>query len=177
MAGIIPPTSGEVITNGKLDSFIQLGAGFDPELNAIENIFLNCSLHKMPKAQIKKRIPDILEFAELTEFSSTPIKYYSSGMFARLGFAVAIERNPDILLVDEILSVGDERFKTKCDGVFNKYLSEGKTILMVSHDIEKIGAMSSKIALLSKGEIAYIGEPSVALDMYRDQGYKTALGS
>ena len=175
MAGIIPPTSGKVISNGKLDSFIQLGAGFDPELNAIENIFLNCTLHKMPRAQIKKRIPDILEFAELAEFSNTPIKYYSSGMFARLGFAVAIERNPDILLVDEVLAVGDERFRTKCNTVFNKYLDQGKTIVMVSHDIDQIGAMASKIALLSKGEIAYIGKPSVALEMYRDQDYKTAL--
>ncbi len=177
MAGIIPPTSGQVITNGKLDSFIQLGAGFDAELNAVENIYLNCSLHKMPKRLIKERVPSILDFAELTEFSNTPIKYYSSGMFARLGFAVAIERNPDILLVDEILSVGDVRFREKCDDVFNRYLSEGKTILMVSHDLQKIREMSSKIALLSKGEIAYIGEPETALKMYNDQEYKTALSA
>ena len=175
MAGIIPPTSGQVITNGKLDSFIQLGAGFDAELNAIENIFLNCSLHKMPRSVIKKRIPDILDFAELTEFSTTPIKYYSSGMFARLGFAVAIERSPDILLVDEILSVGDERFRDKCDAVFDKYLSEGRTIIMVSHNLEKMREMSNKIALVSKGEIAFLGEPNVALKMYRDTDYKTAL--
>jgi len=101
IAGVLPPSSGEMIVNGKIDSLIQLGAGFDAELNAIENIYLNRSLHGMSRAEIKKRVPDIIAFAELEEFAETPIKYYSSGMAARLGFAVAIDRDPDILVVDE----------------------------------------------------------------------------
>lgn len=176
IAGVISPTIGEVKVNGKLDSFIQLGAGFDAELNAIENIYLNCSLHKMSRNQIKSRIPHILEFAELTEFATTPIKYYSSGMFARLGFAVAIEREPDILLVDEILSVGDERFQEKCSKVFDRYLEQGKTIIMVSHDLSQMESRCSQIALLSKGKIMFIGDPVVALAKYRDKSYETALG-
>lgn len=176
IAGVISPTKGKVKVQGKLDSFIQLGAGFDAELSAIENIYLNCSLHKIPRAQIKNRIPFILEFAELSEFANTPIKYYSSGMFARLGFAVAIERNPDILLVDEVLAVGDERFQVKCKKVFQSYLDQGKTIIMVSHDMRTMEAMCSKIILLSKGKIAFMGEPKIALEKYRDKTYETRLG-
>lgn len=176
IAGVIPPTKGDVKVNGKLDSFIQLGAGFDSELNAVENIYLNCSLHKMSRAQIKSRVPHILEFAELTEFASTPIKYYSSGMFARLGFAVAVERDPDILLVDEVLAVGDERFQEKCSKVFDNYLKQGKTIIMVSHDLSQMESRCSQIALLSKGKIVFIGDPVVALAKYRDKSYETALG-
>jgi ABC-type polysaccharide/polyol phosphate transport system ATPase subunit len=175
ITGVVPPISGSIKVNGKLDSFIQLGAGFDAELNAIENIYLNCSLHQMSKAQIKERVPHILDFAELREFATTPIKYYSSGMYARLGFAVAIEREPDILLIDEVLAVGDERFKKKCDKVFRRYLEEKKTIVMVSHSLEALGQLADNIALLSKGEITFVGDPTTALEMYRDEAYQTAL--
>ena len=175
IAGVISPTQGSVKARGKLDSFIQLGAGFDAELSAIENIYLNCALHKIPHSQIKSRIPHILEFAELNDFANTPIKYYSSGMFARLGFSVAIEREPDILLVDEVLAVGDERFQLKSQEVFNKYLTQGKTIVMVSHDLKTMESVCSKIILLSKGKIVYMGDPSTALSKYRDKTYETAL--
>ena len=175
IAGTIPPTTGRIDVYGRLDSFIQLGAGFDHELSAVENIFLNCSLYKMPRARILERIPHILEFAELHDFAQTPIKYYSSGMCARLGFAVAIERNPDILLVDEILGVGDARFREKCDNFFQDYLDEGKTIVIVSHELEKIQEMSDQIILLSKGTVAYSGDPQTALEIYRDESYESAL--
>ncbi|MCL4146937.1 UNVERIFIED_CONTAM: hypothetical protein GTU68_067054, partial [Idotea baltica] len=172
IAGVLPPSSGEMIVNGKIDSLIQLGAGFDAELNAIENIYLNRSLHGMSRAEIKERVPDIIAFAELEEFASTPIKYYSSGMAARLGFAVAIDRDPDILVVDEVLAVGDERFNNKCMKVFEELLAKRRTIVMVSHNLEQIQQWAKTAALLAKGKIFYLGDPEEAVARYRDPGYQ-----
>ena len=171
ITGVLPPSQGEVVVNGKIDSLIQLGAGFDSELNAIENIYLNRSLHGLSRAEIKHRVPEILEFAELEDFASTPIKYYSSGMAARLGFAVAIDRNPDILVVDEVLAVGDERFNAKCMKVFEELLAQRKTIVMVSHNLEQVQQWAKTVALLQKGEIIYQGDPEQAVARYRDPSY------
>ncbi|MCB0324234.1 MAG: ABC transporter ATP-binding protein [Bdellovibrionales bacterium] len=176
IAGVLPPTEGTVTVNGSLDSLIQLGAGFDSELNAIENIYLNSSLRRRSRAQIKARIPHILEFAELEEFATTPIKYYSSGMYARLGFAVAIERDPDILIVDEVLAVGDERFQEKCRAVFQRFLDQKKTIIIVSHGMTSLEKLADTIVLLSKGQVVYVGDPKTAIEKYRDADYQTALG-
>ncbi|MCB0345029.1 MAG: ABC transporter ATP-binding protein [Bdellovibrionales bacterium] len=175
IAGVLPPTRGTVKVNGSVDSLIQLGAGFDAELNAIENIYLSGALHKKPRAEIKRRIPEILEFAELEDFATTPIKYYSSGMFARLGFAVAADRNPDVLLVDEVLGVGDERFRKKCEKVFESFLASGNTIVIVSHSLGNLSSMADQIGLLSRGEFTYIGDPATAIERYRAQDYKTRL--
>lgn len=175
LSGVLPPTSGAVHVGGSIDSLIQLGAGFDPELNAIENIYLNGSLHKQTRAEIKERVPQIIEFAELQDFAETPIKYYSSGMYARLGFSVAIDRQPDILIIDEILAVGDERFKKKCDKVFESYLAANKTIVMVSHSLGMLEQISDTIGLLSKGKMVFIGDPKEAIERYRDESYQTAL--
>lgn len=175
IAGVLPPSSGRVSVNGTIDSLIQLGAGFDSELNAIENIYLSGALHKKPREEIKRRIPQILEFAELEEFATTPIKYYSSGMYARLGFAVAADRNPDVLLVDEVLGVGDERFRKKCEKVFERFLKSGNTIIIVSHALGNLSKMANQIGLLSRGEFAYIGDPETAIERYRAADYKTRL--
>ena len=177
ITGVLPPAEGTVELNGKVDSLIQLGAGFDMELNAIENIYLNSSLHRMSRAKIKERIPHVIAFAELEEFATTPIKYYSSGMSARLGFAVAIDREPDILVVDEVLAVGDERFKEKCDKVFADFLAAGKTIIIVSHSMPLMQQMCDEVLLLSKGKAVYCGDPKVAVEKYRDEAYVTALGA
>jgi ABC-2 type transport system ATP-binding protein/lipopolysaccharide transport system ATP-binding protein len=177
IAGVLPPCDGHIAVHGKVDSLIQLGAGFDAELNAIENIYLNSSLHKLSRAEIKERVPHILAFAELEEFASTPIKYYSSGMYARLGFAVAIDREPDILIVDEVLAVGDERFQLKCKAVFEKFLAEKKTIIIVSHSLGQMEQLASKVLLLSKGQVVHLGDPKEAIEKYRDHNYQTALGS
>jgi ABC-type polysaccharide/polyol phosphate transport system ATPase subunit len=177
IAGVLPPTSGTVKVNGTIDNLIQLGAGFDAELNAIENIYLNSSLHHKTKREIKERIPHILEFAELNEFATTPIKYYSSGMYARLGFSVAVDRDPDILIVDEILAVGDERFQTKCQDVFDRFIAAGKTIVIVSHSTKMLQERAQQIGLLSKGRLIYVGDPETAVSQYRDENYQTALGS
>lgn len=177
LSGVLPPTSGEVILRGSLDSLIQLGAGFDTELNAIENIYLNGSLHGFSRDEIKEKIPKILEFAELKDFATTPIKYYSSGMYARLGFSVAIDRDPDILIVDEILAVGDQRFQEKSKKVFDRFLENKKTIIMVSHNLKMLEEISDQIALLSKGELVFVGEPSRAIELYEAKEYKSALSS
>ena len=173
---VLPPTRGIVDVKGSVGSLIELGVGFDPELNAIENIYLNGSLHRLSRAQIKERVDSILEFAELTDCAHKPIKYYSAGMSARLGFSVAVDINPDILIVDEVLGVGDERFQNKCEAVFNRFFESGKTIVMVSHNLEMLERRAHQIALLSRGELVFLGDPSIAVALYRDDNYKTALG-
>jgi ABC-type polysaccharide/polyol phosphate transport system ATPase subunit len=175
LAQVLKPTAGKVTVSGSISSLIELGVGFDPELNAIENIYLNGSLHKKSRKQIEKRVDSILDFAELHEFATTPIKYYSSGMAARLGFAVAIDIDPDILLVDEILAVGDERFQAKCGEVFQRFLNSGKTIVIVSHNMDLIQSTAQQAILLSKGKIVFNGAPAEAVKLYRDNSYKTAL--
>jgi len=175
LSGVLPPTKGEVRVRGTLDSLIQLGAGFDSELNAIENIYLNASLHGYSREEIKDRVPSIIEYAELKDFATTPIKYYSSGMYARLGFSVAIDRDPDILVVDEILAVGDERFQKKSRAVFEQFLERKKTIIMVSHSLSMLESIADQIALLSRGKVAFIGEPKKAIEVYRKDEYQTAL--
>ena len=175
LAGVLVPTCGSVYVEGSISSLIELGAGFDPEMNAVENIYLNGSLHRKSRSQISSRVEHILEFAELKEFATTPIKYYSSGMYARLGFSVAVDIDPDVLLVDEILAVGDERFQTKCQTVFSDFLKAGKTIVIVSHNVDMLEERADRIALLSKGELKFLGDPSTAVQMYRDTSYQTAL--
>lgn len=175
LAGVLAPASGSLQINGDVDSLIHLGAGFDPDLNAIENIYLNGSLHKRSRQEMNERVPKILEFSELNEFSQTPVKYFSSGMAARLGFSVAVDREPDILLVDEILAVGDERFQEKCQGVFDKLLKEKKTIVLVTHSMGQVKKMADKVLLLSKGRVAYCGDPEIAIEMYKSEEYQTRL--
>lgn len=177
LSGVLPPTEGTVTVEGTVDSLIQLGAGFDSDLNAIENIYLNCALHKQSRFVTRTRVAHILNFAELEEFSHTPIRYYSSGMFARLGFSVAVDRCPDVLLVDEVLAVGDERFQEKCRGIFASLLEQGKTIVMVSHSMNTLEKLCSEIMVLSKGEVVFQGNPKEAIEIYRNKHYKTALKS
>jgi teichoic acid transport system ATP-binding protein len=175
LVGAITPKSGELAVAGSMDSLIQLGAGFDPDLNAIENIFLNGSLYGYSKAHMKDRVEKILEFAELQDFAHTPIRYYSSGMSARLGFSVAIDRDPDILVVDEVLGVGDSRFQAKCDKVFEAFLAQKKTIVMVSHAIESVRKMATRCLLLSAGTVRYIGDVNEAISIYESDDYATRL--
>jgi len=175
LATVLKPTKGTAKVSGKLSSLIELGAGFDPELTAVENIYLNGSLHQRSEKQIKKRVKPILEFAELTDFANKPVKFFSSGMYARLGFAVAMDINPDILLVDEILAVGDERFQEKCNRAFDTFLAQGKTIVIVSHDAEMLRSRCQSIMLLSRGKMVFLGHPDKAVELYRNQSYEPAL--
>jgi ABC-type polysaccharide/polyol phosphate transport system ATPase subunit len=175
ISGVLLPSVGTVKVHGALDSLISLGAGFDHDLNAVENIYLYASLHQIPREEIKERIPKILEFAELEEFAYTPIKYYSSGMYARLGFSCAIDTNPDVLLVDEVLAVGDERFSKKSRNRMMELIKSDKTIIMVSHGVSALTKIADKIAVLSKGRLVFYGDPQEAAEVYRDESYETAL--
>ena len=175
LAGVLPPTQGTIEVEGSVESLIQLGAGFDADLNAIENIYLNGSLHRQSKSQIQSRVESIIEFAELQEFATTPIRYYSSGMNARLGFSVIVDRKPDILLVDEVLAVGDERFQAKSRKVFDAHIEAGRTVVIVSHSMQLMRDLADEIGLLSKGKLIYRGDPKTAIDMYLDKSYETAL--
>lgn len=174
---VLPPSSGSVTLNGSSSSLVELGVGFDPELSASENVYLHGSLYKKTKKEMGKKIDHIIDFAELREFKDTPVKYFSSGMIARLGFSAAIDIDPDILIIDEVLAVGDARFQAKCQEVFARFFSSGKTIIMVSHDLQMLAAHCSQIALLSCGELIYLGEPQEALRRYSDPDYHTRLGA
>jgi len=175
MAGVLPPTTGTRRVYGSIDSLISLGAGFDPELNAVENILLAGSLRKRKLSEVRRHVGRILDFAELGEFADTPIKYYSSGMYARLGFAVAVDSDPDVLLVDEVLAVGDERFRSKCDGVFADFLRRGRTIFMVSHDLDTIKKLCHRVAVLSQGRFIFTGDAREAVNLYLSPEYATRL--
>jgi len=167
MAKIIYPTSGEVIINGSLSALLELGAGFHPDLTGRENIYINAAILGMKKRDVDRKLKDIIEFSELERFIDTPVKNYSSGMYMRLGFSVAINVNPDILLVDEVLAVGDQAFQAKCYKVIYDFMKRGKTIIIVSHDLETISDLCSKVIFLKDGKIIDMGKPLNIVSKYR----------
>lgn len=167
ISGILRPTEGRCTVSGKVTAMIELGAGFSPELTGRENLYLNGALFGFSKAEMTKRYGRIVEFAELDGFMDTPIKNYSSGMYARLGFSIAMEVDPDILLVDEILAVGDEGFQRKCLKRFDEFRHRGMTIVIVSHDMGAIERMCDRAYLLDNGRIAAEGPPTATIDTYR----------
>ncbi len=158
ISGIIKPTSGEVKLNGKMAPLIELGAGFDPELTGRENIFLNGSLLGFSKKELKDKIEDIIDFSELKEFIDVPLKNYSSGMYARLGFSIATIYEPEILIIDEVLSVGDFHFQEKSLNKIMEMIEKGTTVLFVSHDIEQVEKLCKKAVWLEKGKVKVIGD-------------------
>lgn len=158
ISGIIRPYQGNVTVNGSISPLIELGAGFDPELTARENIFLNGALLGYSKRFIESHFQEIVDFAELNDFVDVPIKNFSSGMSARLGFAIATVQKPDILIVDEVLAVGDFAFQQKCKERMENLLSNGTTLLFVSHSIEQVKELCSKAIWIDNGEVRAIGE-------------------
>ena len=158
ISGIIRPYQGNVTVNGSISPLIELGAGFDPELTARENIFLNGALLGYSKIFIESHFQEIVDFAELNDFIDVPIKNFSSGMSARLGFAIATVQKPDILIVDEVLAVGDFAFQQKCKERMENLLSNGTTLLFVSHSIEQVKELCSKAIWIDNGEVRAIGE-------------------
>jgi len=167
ITGVLTPTSGEVEVNGKIASLLELGAGFNPEMSGRENIYLNGTIMGFTKEEIDKRIDSILSFANIGEFIEQPVKMYSSGMFARLAFSVAINVEPDILIVDEALSVGDIHFQNKCIRKMEEIGEAGTTILFVSHDIQAINKFCNYVIWLNDGVIKRSGEPSDILENYK----------
>ncbi len=167
MAKIIYPTSGEVIINGPLSALLELGAGFHPDLTGRENIYINAAILGMKKRDVDRKLNDIIEFSGLERFIDTPVKNYSSGMYMRLGFSVAVNVNPDILLVDEVLAVGDQAFQAKCYKVIYDFMKMGKTIIIVSHDLDTISDLCSKVIFLRDGKIIDMGKPLDIVSKYR----------
>lgn len=168
IAGVLKPTMGRVYVNGTMAPLIELGAGFDFELTARENIFLNGAILGYSRKFMKEKFDEIVEFAELRDFLDVPLKNFSSGMQARLGFAIATIVDPDILIVDEILAVGDFHFQEKCEKRINSMLEKGTTIVMVSHSIDQIERMCQRVLWLEKGRMKMIGDAKEVCEAYRN---------
>ena len=160
------PTSGDIVVNGNVSALLELGAGFNPELTGIENIYFSGTIMGYTRMEMDAKIDDILAFADIGEFVRQPVKMYSSGMFVRLAFANAISVDPDILIVDEALSVGDIFFQQKCHARMEKLIQNGTTIIVVSHDIRSIEKYSDKVLLLDQGQCMFIGHPNEAVHRY-----------
>ena len=167
IAGVLRPTSGTINVIGRVAPLIELGAGFDPELTARENIYLNGAILGYSRKFLKEKFDEIVDFSELKDFLDVPVKNFSSGMYARLGFSIATIVNPEILIVDEILSVGDFHFQEKCEKKIMELLSGGTTVIYVSHSIEEIEKICDRILWLEKGEIKKIGKAKEICDEYR----------
>lgn len=167
ITGVLSPTGGSITVNGRISALLELGAGFNPEYSGLENIYLNGTMMGFTEAEIDARLDDILSFADIGEFVYQPVKTYSSGMFVRLAFAVAINIDPEILVVDEALSVGDVFFQSKCYHKFEEFKRQGKTILFVSHDLGSISKYCDRVILLNQGEMLDQGTPKAMVDMYK----------
>jgi len=167
IAGTIRPNSGTVKVRGMLAALLELGAGFHPDLTGKENVYLNGSVLGFSKEKVDEIFDDIVAFAELEEFIHTQVKHYSSGMYARLGFAVAINLEPDVLLVDEVLAVGDEAFQRKCIARINQFQQKGKTLMLVTHSPEQVIDICDRAVVLDHGKMIFVGNTVEAADVYR----------
>lgn len=167
ITGVLSPTSGVVNVSGRISALLELGAGFNMEYTGLENIYLNGTMIGLSEKEIDEKLPDILDFADIGEFVKQPVKTYSSGMFVRLAFAVAINVEPEILIVDEALSVGDVFFQAKCYHKFEEFKKNGKTIIFVSHDLSSISKYCDRVILLNKGKKLGEGSPKEMIDIYK----------
>ncbi len=167
IAGIIKPRAGTVSVKGRIAPLIELGAGFDPELTGRENVYLNGALLGMSNKSLTEKLPGIIEFSELDDFIDAPLRTYSSGMIARLGFAVATDVDPDILIVDEILGVGDDAFQKKCKKRLDKFRDDGVTVLLVSHSLDEMKSLCDCVYWLEKGQILELGSADEIVDAYK----------
>ncbi len=168
VSGILEPTIGRVRVKGNIAPLIELGAGFDPNISALDNIIMYGVLLGFSRREMQARTPMILDFAELNDYALVPVKGLSSGMVARLGFAIATDVQPDILILDEVLSVGDQSFKNKCQHRIDKFLNGETTVLVVSHDLDFIRTACDKAIWLDRGRIKFIGSGKETVDRYLD---------
>lgn len=168
LTGVTTPTSGSVKVNGKIAAILELNSGFDEEMTGIENILLKCTILGYSKEEALSKVDSIVEFADIGRYINQPVRTYSSGMKARLGFAIAVNTNPDILIVDEALSVGDEIFKTKCLNKMDEFRREGKTIFFVSHSIFTVKSFCTKAAWIKDGELMDYGDMGVIVQKYEN---------
>ena len=171
IANILRPDTGRILTAGKLAALLELGSGFHPELSGRENVFLNGSILGLSRAELAARFEEIVAFAGVEQFIDQPVKNYSSGMYVRLGFSVAINVDPDVLLVDEVLAVGDQSFQEKCAAKFAEFRRRGKTVVIVSHSMDSMRQMCDEVAWLDAGKLVDLGAPGPIIDRYIDVGH------
>nr|WP_150959428.1 ABC transporter ATP-binding protein [Aneurinibacillus sp. XH2] len=169
IAGILKPTAGKVVKSGMVVPLIELGAGFDGELTGLENIFLNGLVLGYSRKFIQEKVDEIIEFSELGDFIHAPLKNYSSGMRARLGFSIATIVQPEILIVDEVLSVGDHKFKEKSENKMMSMINGGATVLFVSHSLSQVEQLCNRVAWLEKGKIREVNDASTVIEKYRSE--------
>jgi len=168
LTGVLNPTEGEITVNGKISALLELGAGFNMEYTGMENIYLNGTIMGISRKEMEKKVDDIVSFADIGEHINQPVKTYSSGMFVRLAFAVAINVDPDILIVDEALAVGDTRFQVKCMDKFMEFMERGKTVLFVSHDLHSIKRFCTRTIWINDGKMIMDGKTDEVTDRYAD---------
>jgi len=173
IAGILQPTSGQILLRGQLAAMLELGAGFQPEMSGRDNIYLNASLLGLSRKEIERSFDAIVAFAELEDFIDNQVRFYSSGMYVRLGFAVAVNVNPDILLVDEVLAVGDEHFQQKCMDRIHQFQTEGRTIVVVSHAADVMRQICNRVAVIDAGNVISVAPPGEAIRAFRDRLIET----
>ncbi len=164
---ITPPTTGQASISGRVASLLEIGTGFHPELTGRENIFLSAAILGMSRQETKEKFDQIVEFSEISQFLDTPVKRYSSGMYVRLAFSIAAHIDPDILIIDEVLAVGDANFQKKCLGKMGEASHDGRTVLLVSHNMHSILSLSTRCVLLSKGKVVKIGRPEDVVRVYQ----------
>ena len=167
IGGIIDSDSGVVLTRGRMAALLELGAGFHPDLTGRENVFLNAAILGLTKEETEERFDEIVAFSGIEQFIDTPVKFYSSGMYVRLAFAVAVNVDPDVILVDEVLAVGDEAFQQKCLAKIEEFQAEGRTIVIVSHSMGQIASMCDRVLVLGGGDIVFDGDPQEAVSVLR----------
>ncbi|HEX4491673.1 MAG TPA: ABC transporter ATP-binding protein [Acidimicrobiia bacterium] len=177
VAGIIQPTTGEIVTHGRLAALLELGAGFHPELTGRENIFMNASILGLSKKSIERVFDEIVAFAELDKFIDMQVRHYSSGMYVRLGFAVAVNVDPDILLIDEVLAVGDENFQRKCLERVKQFQREGRTILFVTHAADLVRRICDRTIVLDRGVVVDDDKPGHAVRTFRETLRRSGLST
>lgn len=176
IGGIIQPSSGTVEQRGRIAALLELGAGFHPDLTGRENVFLNASVLGLTSEETRDQFDAILEFSGVGDFIDTQIKFYSSGMYVRLAFAIAVHTDPDILLVDEVLAVGDEQFQQKCLDKIREFQSQGRTIIIVSHALDQIESLCDRVIVMNRGQMVYDGVPVTAVERFRELLSQNGVG-
>lgn len=176
LGGIIQPTDGVVEQRGRVAALLELGAGFHPDLTGRENVYLNGSVLGLSREEVDAQFAAILEFSGVSDFIDTQVKFYSSGMYVRLAFAIAVHTDPDILLVDEVLAVGDEQFQQKCLDKIREFQNEGRTIIIVSHALDQIQSLCDRVVVMDKGKLVYDGIPVTAIERFRELLAEDAVG-
>lgn len=174
LSRITPPTKGEIRLRGRVASLLEIGTGFQQELTGRENIYLNGAILGMKQKEIRKKFDEIVSFAEVEKFLDTPVKHYSSGMYMRLAFAIAAHLDPEILIVDEVLAVGDTSFQKKCLGKMEKTTREGRTVIFISHNMEAVSDLCIRAMLIRNGSIAVMGRTDKIVRLYKQENLDTS---